>query len=55
VQLDKEFEDNASGKNMDWPELKKALQYVRDGDTLIAHNSTGPRATWRTSLRWSMH
>lgn len=37
VQLDKEFEDKASGKNMDRPELKKALEYVRDGDTLIVH------------------
>jgi DNA invertase Pin-like site-specific DNA recombinase len=38
VQLDKEFEDKASGKNMDRPELKKALEYVRSGDTLIVHS-----------------
>ena len=38
VPLDRVFEDKASGKNMDRPELKKALEYVRDGDTLIIHS-----------------
>src|SRR6185437_4449105 len=38
VQLDRVFEDKASGKNMDRPELKKALDYVRDGDTLVCHS-----------------
>jgi len=38
VQIDKEFEDKVSGKNTDRPELQKALEYVRSGDTLIVHS-----------------
>ncbi|MGF6936976.1 DNA invertase Pin-like site-specific DNA recombinase [Paraburkholderia sp. UCT70] len=38
VPLDRVFEDRASGKNMDRPELRKALEYVRDGDTLVVHS-----------------
>lgn len=38
VQIDRVFEDKASGKNMDRPELKKALEYVREGDTLVCHS-----------------
>jgi DNA invertase Pin-like site-specific DNA recombinase len=38
LELDRAFEDKASGKSMDRPELKKALDYVRDGDTLVCHS-----------------
>lgn len=38
VDLDKVFTDKASGKDTDRPQLKAALDYVRDGDTLIVHS-----------------
>lgn len=38
VQLDKVFEDKASGKTTERPKLKAALDYLRDGDTLIVHS-----------------
>jgi DNA invertase Pin-like site-specific DNA recombinase len=38
VQLDKVFADKASGKNTDRPELARALEYVREGDTLVVHS-----------------
>ena len=34
INADKVFLDKASGKNADRPELKKMLDYVREGDTL---------------------
>lgn len=38
VELDKVFTDKASGKNLDRPELARALDYVRAGDTLVVHS-----------------
>ena len=35
---DKLFTDKASGKDVDRPELQKALDYVREGDTLVVHS-----------------
>ncbi|MDL2313826.1 recombinase family protein [Desulfovibrio sp. OttesenSCG-928-C14] len=38
VQLDKVFEEHASGKNTERPALKACLDYVRDGDVLHVHS-----------------
>lgn len=38
VQLDKVFTDKASGKDTKRPELARALEYVREGDTLVVHS-----------------
>jgi DNA invertase Pin-like site-specific DNA recombinase len=38
VELDKVFTDKASGKDINRPELARALDYVRDGDTLVIHS-----------------
>ena len=38
VQLDKVFTDKASGKNTNRPQLKAALDYLRDGDGLVVHS-----------------
>jgi len=38
VELDKRFEDKASGKDTSRPELQACLDYVRQGDTLIVHS-----------------
>jgi DNA invertase Pin-like site-specific DNA recombinase len=38
VQLDKCFTDKASGKDTKRPQLTAALDYVREGDTLIVHS-----------------
>ena len=38
VLLDKCFEDKASGKDTDRPQLQAALEFVRDGDTLVVHS-----------------
>ena len=38
VVLDKVFEDKASGKDMDRPQLQLCLEFVRDGDTLVVHS-----------------
>jgi DNA invertase Pin-like site-specific DNA recombinase len=38
VELDKMFTDQASGKDINRPELARALDYVRDGDTLVVHS-----------------
>lgn len=38
VVLDKVFTDKASGKNTDRPQLTAALDYLRDGDTLVVHS-----------------
>jgi len=38
VALDKEFEDKASGKDTNRPGLAKAIEYARDGDTLVIHS-----------------
>lgn len=38
VDLDKVFTDKASGKNTDRPELTRAIEYIREGDTLVVHS-----------------
>ncbi|MRR53308.1 MAG: recombinase family protein [Deltaproteobacteria bacterium] len=38
IKLDKVFEDKVSGKDTNRPALKEALQYVRQGDTLVVHS-----------------
>lgn len=38
VGVDKFFEDKASGKSKDRPQLAAALDYVREGDTLVVHS-----------------
>jgi DNA invertase Pin-like site-specific DNA recombinase len=38
VELDKVFTDRASGRDIKRPELARALDYVRDGDTLVVHS-----------------
>lgn len=38
VDVDKMFTDYASGKDAHRPELAKALDYMREGDTLVVHS-----------------
>jgi DNA invertase Pin-like site-specific DNA recombinase len=38
LTLDKVFTDKASGKDTERPQLKEALSYLRDGDTLHCHS-----------------
>ena len=38
VQLDKVFEEHASGKSTERPALKACMDYVRDGDVLHVHS-----------------
>lgn len=38
VKVDKMFTDMASGKDTNRPELGRALEYVREGDTLVIHS-----------------
>ena len=38
VKLDRIFEDKASGKDADRPQLTECLKFVRDGDTLHVHS-----------------
>jgi DNA invertase Pin-like site-specific DNA recombinase len=38
VKLDKAFTDKASGKDTKRPQLTAALDYLREGDTLIVHS-----------------
>lgn len=38
VELDRKFIDKASGKDMNRPQLQAALDYLRDGDTLVVHS-----------------
>ncbi|QUO26841.1 recombinase family protein [Burkholderia cenocepacia] len=38
VDLDKVFADKASGKDTERPQLQAALDYLRDGDTLMVHS-----------------
>jgi DNA invertase Pin-like site-specific DNA recombinase len=38
IKLDKVFTDKASGKDVNRPELARALDYARDGDTLVVHS-----------------
>ena len=38
VAVDKTFTGRASGKDTNRPELARALDYVREGDTLVVHS-----------------
>lgn len=38
VQLDKVYTDHASGKDTNRPQLTAALDFVREGDTLVVHS-----------------
>jgi len=38
VSVDKAFEDKASGKNTARPQLQAALDFCREGDTLVVHS-----------------
>jgi DNA invertase Pin-like site-specific DNA recombinase len=38
VAVDRTFKDKASGKDVQRPQLKAALEYVREGDTLVVHS-----------------
>lgn len=38
VQVDRVFEDKASGKDTERPQLQAALEFVREGDTLVVHS-----------------
>lgn len=38
VELDKVFTDKASGKDVARPALTAALEFLRDGDTLVVHS-----------------
>lgn len=38
LKLDRTFTDKASGKDVNRPQLKDALRYLRDGDTLVVHS-----------------
>jgi len=37
-QIDRVFEDKASGKDANRPALIEAIKYLRDGDTLVVHS-----------------
>jgi len=38
VQVDRVFEDRLSGKDVNRPQLQAAMDYCRDGDTLVVHS-----------------
>ena len=38
LDLDKTFTDKASGKDTKRPQLQAALEYLREGDTLVCHS-----------------
>jgi len=38
LDVEKMFTDKASGKNTDRPELKKMMNYIREGDTVIVES-----------------
>lgn len=38
VHCDKKFIDYASGKNIERPEFKNMMNYVREGDTIVVHS-----------------
>jgi DNA invertase Pin-like site-specific DNA recombinase len=37
-KVDKVFEDQASGKNIERPQLKACIEYLREGDTFLVHS-----------------
>ena len=38
VKLDRVFEDKASGKDVDRPQLEAMMGFIRDGDTVLVHS-----------------
>ncbi|GGL83497.1 hypothetical protein GCM10009706_22740 [Curtobacterium citreum] len=44
VALDRVFEDKASGKDVDRPQLDAMIGFVRDGDTVLVHSMDGTAA-----------
>ncbi|MBF4616302.1 recombinase family protein [Curtobacterium sp. VKM Ac-1376] len=38
IALDRMFEDKASGKDIDRPQLEAMIGFVRDGDTVVVHS-----------------
>lgn len=38
IAVDKMFTDKASGKDIHRPELARAVEYLREGDTLVVHS-----------------
>ncbi|WP_146069283.1 recombinase family protein, partial [Cryobacterium sp. Y11] len=38
VEVDRVFEDKASGKDQNRPELEEMIRFVRDGDTVLVHS-----------------
>jgi DNA invertase Pin-like site-specific DNA recombinase len=38
IDVDKTFTDKASGKDVNRPQLKRAKEYLREGDTLVVHS-----------------
>lgn len=38
IELDKRFEDKASGKDTKRPQLEACLAFLREGDTLVVHS-----------------
>jgi DNA invertase Pin-like site-specific DNA recombinase len=38
ITLDKKFTDKASGKDTKRPQLERALEFLREGDTLVVHS-----------------
>jgi DNA invertase Pin-like site-specific DNA recombinase len=38
IPLDRVFEDKASDKDMDRPQLEELLKFVREGDTVVVHS-----------------
>ena len=38
VDVDRVFEDMASGKDQNRPELEEMIRFVRDGDTVLVHS-----------------
>lgn len=51
IAVDKMFTDHASGKSTDRPQLAAALDYAREGDTLVVH-SMDRLARNLEDLRW---
>ena len=49
VPLDRAYEDKLSGKDVNRPQLKAAMDYCRDGDALVVHSLDRLGATPRTS------
>jgi DNA invertase Pin-like site-specific DNA recombinase len=45
IDVDKTFTDKASGKDVNRPQLKRALEYLREGDTLVVHSMDGEGIT----------